>query len=54
MPLAAQAQIQPLATQAFVAGFSTLLWVAGLLALLGALLVGNLMRKPIPRFVVAT
>jgi len=54
LPLAAQAQIQPLATQAFVAGFSTLLWVAGLLALLGALLVGTLMRKPIPRFVVAT
>ena len=53
LPLAAQVQIQPLATQAFVEGFSTVLWVAGLLSLLGALLVGTLMRKPIPRFAVA-
>ncbi|MGV8861173.1 MAG: MFS transporter [Pseudomonas sp.] len=40
--------VQPLAQQAFVSGFSTVLWVAGLMALLGALLVGTLMRNPIP------
>jgi len=40
--------VQPLAQQAFVSGFSTILWVAGLMALLGALLVGTLMRNPIP------
>ena len=39
--------VQPLAQQAFVQGFATLLWVAGLLALLGAAVVGVLMRKPI-------
>ncbi|HEX8543770.1 MAG TPA: MFS transporter [Pseudomonas sp.] len=39
--------VQPLAQQAFVQGFATLLWVAGLLALLGAAVVGALMRKPI-------
>ena len=50
LPLAVQTQVQPLATQAFMAGFSSLLWVAGVLALLGALLVGTLMRKPIPQF----
>ncbi|MGV8864623.1 MAG: MFS transporter [Pseudomonas sp.] len=46
---AARAIIQPLAQQAFVAGFSTLLWVAGVVTLLGALLVGSLMRHPIPQ-----
>jgi hypothetical protein len=40
--------VEPLARQAFVGGFSLLLWVAGLLALLGALVVGTLMRNPIP------
>ncbi|MDB6051034.1 MAG: EmrB/QacA family drug resistance transporter [Pseudomonas sp.] len=44
----ARLTIQPLAQQAFVAGFSTILWIAGLLALFGALLVGMLMRNPIP------
>jgi len=40
--------VQPLAQQAFVAGFSTIMWFAGLLSLFGALLVGTLMRNPIP------
>ena len=53
LPQAAQTQIQPLATQAFVGGFSVVLRVAGLLALLGAVLVGTLMRKPIPALGVA-
>jgi len=44
----ARLTIQPLAQQAFVAGFSTILWVAGLLAIFAALLVGTLMRNPIP------
>jgi EmrB/QacA subfamily drug resistance transporter len=39
--------VQPLAQQAFMQGFATVLWVAGLLALLGAAVVGALMRKPI-------
>ncbi|WP_397452678.1 MFS transporter [Pseudomonas sp. NA-150] len=45
----ARAIIQPLAQQAFVAGFSTILWVAGLVSLFFALLVGTLMRNPIPQ-----
>lgn len=48
LPEAARPLIEPLARQAFVGGFSVLLWVAGLLSLLGALVVGMLMRKPIP------
>jgi MFS family permease len=48
LPEPAQAVVQPLARQAFVGGFSYVLWVAGVLGLLGALVVGRLMRKPIP------
>jgi EmrB/QacA subfamily drug resistance transporter len=48
LPEAARPMVEPLARQAFVGGFSLLLWVAGLLALLGALVVGTLMRNPIP------
>jgi EmrB/QacA subfamily drug resistance transporter len=48
LPESARAQMEPLARQAFVGGFTTLLWVAGLLALLGAVVVGSLMRKPMP------
>jgi hypothetical protein len=48
VPDTARSLVEPLARQAFVGGFSLLLWVAGLLALLGALVVGTLMRKPIP------
>ncbi len=48
VPEAARVRLQPLARQAFVDGFSGVLWVAGLLGLLGALVVGRLMRKPIP------
>ncbi|MNI10053.1 Multidrug resistance protein stp [compost metagenome] len=48
LPEAARTLVGPLARQAFVAGFSLLLWVAGLAALLGALVVGTLMRNPIP------
>ena len=48
LPESAHTLIAPLARQAFVGGFSMLLWVSGLLALLGALVVGTLMRNPIP------
>jgi MFS family permease len=48
LPESARAQMEPLARQAFLGGFTTLLWVAGLLALLGAVVVGSLMRKPMP------
>jgi hypothetical protein len=48
LPETARTVVEPLARQAFVGGFSLLLWVAGLLALLGALVVGTLMRNPIP------
>ncbi|WP_026145558.1 MFS transporter [Pseudomonas asplenii] len=48
LPEAARPVVQPLAQQAFVGGFGTVLWVAGLLALLGALVVGTLMRQPLP------
>ena len=48
VPESARVMVQPLARQAFVDGFSGVLWVAGLLGLLGALVVGRLMRKPIP------
>ena len=48
VPDTARSLVEPLARQAFVGGFSLLLWVAGLLALLGALVVGTLMRHPIP------
>ncbi|MNP48783.1 hypothetical protein D3C76_1429240 [compost metagenome] len=48
LPEAARAQVEPLARQAFVAGFSLLLWVAGFAAVLGALVVGTLMRNPLP------
>lgn len=48
LPEVARPLIEPLARQAFVGGFSMLLWVAGFLSLIGALVVGTLMRKPIP------
>jgi hypothetical protein len=48
LPETARTVVEPLARQAFVGGFSLLLWVAGVLALLGALVVGTLMRNPIP------
>ncbi|WP_416769201.1 MFS transporter [Pseudomonas sp. RHF3.3-3] len=48
LPEAARPAVQPLAHQAFVGGFGTVLWLAGLLALLGAVVVGTLMRKPLP------
>ncbi|MFJ7794222.1 MFS transporter [Pseudomonas sp. NPDC096950] len=48
LPDTARGVVEPLARQAFVGGFSLLLLVAGLLALLGALVVGTLMRNPIP------
>ena len=48
VPESARMRVEPLARQAFVAGFSLLLWVAGLAGLLGALVVGTLMRNPIP------
>ena len=54
LPLEAHAQIQSLATSAFVAGFSLVLWVAGVMGLLGALVVGTLMRNPIPQSRLAT
>ncbi|NBB11728.1 MFS transporter [Pseudomonas sp. SLFW] len=44
----ARAVVQPLAQQAFVTGFGSVLWVAGCIGLVGAVLVGTLMRKPIP------
>jgi EmrB/QacA subfamily drug resistance transporter len=44
----ARATVQPLAQQAFVTGFGWVLWVAGCVGLFAALLVGTLMRKPIP------
>ena len=49
-PLDAQARqiVEPMAQQAFVAGFGSVLWVAGLSALVAAVLVGTLMRSPIP------
>lgn len=40
--------VQPLAQQAFVTGFASVLWVAGFVGLFAAVLVGTLMRKPIP------
>jgi hypothetical protein len=48
LPETARAAVEPMARQAFVGGFSLLLLAAGLLALLGALVVGTLMRNPIP------
>jgi MFS family permease len=48
LPETARPLVEAVARQAFVAGFSLLLWVAGLAALLGALVVGTLMRSPIP------
>ena len=48
------ANAQALATQVFVSGFSVVLWVAGWLGLLGALVVGTLMRKPIPQMTLIT
>ncbi|MGH8416466.1 MAG: MFS transporter [Pseudomonas sp.] len=44
----ARVVVEPLAQQAFVAGFASVLWLAGWVGLLAALLVGTLMRKPIP------
>jgi EmrB/QacA subfamily drug resistance transporter len=44
----ARVVVQPLAQQAFVTGFGSVLWVAGCIGLVGAVLVGTLMRKPIP------
>ncbi|MEZ1317970.1 MFS transporter [Pseudomonas fluorescens] len=52
LPESAHALVEPLARQAFVGGFSWLLTVAGVLGLLGALVVGTLMRHPIPAQVV--
>ncbi|MGE7957070.1 MFS transporter [Pseudomonas sp. NPDC089530] len=49
LPDAAQPLVEPLARQAFVDGFGAVLWVAGFLALLAAVTVGTLMRKPLPR-----
>ena len=49
LPDTARASVEPLARQAFVGGFSRVLTVAGLLALLGAWVVGTLMRHPIPQ-----
>jgi hypothetical protein len=48
LPQDARSVVEPLARQAFVGGFSLLLWVAGLAGLLCALVVGTLMRNPIP------
>jgi EmrB/QacA subfamily drug resistance transporter len=48
LPEAARTLVEPLARQAFISGFSLLLLVAGLLAGLGALVIGTLMRHPIP------
>ncbi|RBH55850.1 MULTISPECIES: MFS transporter [Pseudomonas] len=48
LPESARQVVQPLARAAFVGGFATVLWVAGLLALSGALVVGSLMRHPLP------
>lgn len=48
LPDSARMLVQPLAQQAFDGGFSTVLWVAGLLGLAGALVVGGLMRNPVP------
>ncbi|MGQ7862815.1 MFS transporter [Pseudomonas sp. 32A] len=48
LPETARGMVQPLARQAFVGGFSVVLWVSGLLGLLGALVVGMLMKNPIP------
>jgi hypothetical protein len=48
VPEAARSVVEPLAREAFVGGFSLLLWVAGLAGLFGALVVGLLMRNPIP------
>jgi hypothetical protein len=44
----AQGLIQPLAREAFISGFGSVLWVSGLVALFAAVLVGGLMRSPIP------
>ena len=49
LPPDAQALVEPLARQAFVGGFGLVLTVAGMLALLGALVVGRLMRNPLPQ-----
>lgn len=49
LPDAARPIVEPLARQAFVDGFGVVLWAAGLLALIAALAVGTLMRKPLPR-----
>ncbi|OOW00626.1 MFS transporter [Pseudomonas sp. MF4836] len=49
LPDSARALVEPLAVQAFVGGFGRVLTVAGILALLGALMVGRLMRNPLPQ-----
>lgn len=49
LPESARLVVEPLARQAFVGGFSLVLWVAGVLALLAALVVGTLMRNPLPQ-----
>lgn len=48
LPQDARPVVEPLAHHAFVGGFSLLLWVAGLAGLVAALVVGTLMRHPIP------
>lgn len=48
LPESARPAVQPLARAAFVGGFGTVLWVAGWLAMSGALVVGRLMRHPLP------
>jgi EmrB/QacA subfamily drug resistance transporter len=47
LPESVRQAVEPLAQQAFVGGFGVVLEVAGVLALLGAVVVGSLMRRPI-------
>lgn len=49
LPESARPLVEPLALQAFTGGFGLVLAVAGGLALLGALVVGRLMRNPLPQ-----
>ncbi|HEY0289406.1 MAG TPA: MFS transporter [Pseudomonas sp.] len=48
LDVSARLIVEPLARQAFISGFGSVLWVAGWMGLLGAVVVGTLMRKPIP------
>ncbi len=49
LPDSTRVLVEPLALQAFTSGFGLVLTVAGCLALLGALVVGRLMRNPLPQ-----